>query len=59
MKLLMFNTKNFLYKTFKKTVDTVENIEKEENIGDTIAVFFLNSEKEDEERLTKVPPHIY
>jgi len=53
MKLLMFNAKNFWYRTFSKTIEAVEDVEKEEELEDALVVF-LNTEKEDEERFAKV-----
>ncbi|MCP8316155.1 MAG: threonyl-tRNA synthetase editing domain-containing protein [archaeon] len=53
MKLLMFNTKEFWYKTFSKTVESVEDLMKEDKWEDAL-VIFLNVEKEDEEKPNKV-----
>lgn len=53
MKLLMFNVKEFWYKTFSKTLEDVEEIEKEEIIKDAIVVF-ANVEKEDEEKTARI-----
>ena len=53
MKLLMFNVKEFWYKTFSKTLEDVEEIEKEEIIKDAIVVF-ANVEKEDEEKTARM-----
>lgn len=49
MKLLMFNVKEFWYKTFSKTLEVVEEIEKEEIIKDAVVVF-ANVENKDEEK---------
>jgi len=49
MKLLMFHVNEFWYKTFSKTLDNVEKVEKEEKIGKSLVVF-IQAEKEDEER---------
>ena len=49
MKLLMFDVHEFWYKTFSKTIENVETIEKEETITDAIVVF-ANVEKEDEDK---------
>ena len=53
MKLLMFHVNEFWYKTFSKTLDNVEKVEKEEKIGKSLVVF-IQAEKEDEERKDKV-----
>lgn len=53
MKLLMFNVKEFWYKTFSKTLEDVEKIEKEETVKDAIVVF-ANVEKEDEEKSARI-----
>ncbi len=53
MKLLMFNVKEFWYKTFSKTLEDVEKIEKEETIEDTLVVF-ANVERRDEERTARI-----
>ena len=53
MKMLMFDTQYFWYDTFSKTLENVEDIEKEEKIEDT-AVVFIHAEMEDEEKKSKV-----
>lgn len=53
MKILMFDTEYFWYKTFKKTLENVDDIKKEEKIENT-AVFFIHVESKDEERKNKV-----
>lgn len=53
MKLLMFNVKEFWYKTFSKTLEDVKEIEKEETIEDAVVVF-ANVEKEDEEKTGRI-----
>ncbi|UGV40769.1 threonyl-tRNA synthetase editing domain-containing protein [Methanococcoides orientis] len=53
MKILMFDTEYFWYDTFSKTLDHVEDTEKEEKIADN-AVVFIHVEVEDEERKNKV-----
>lgn len=53
MKLLMFNTKEFWYKTFERTIEAAEDFEEEEKIENTL-VIFINAEKEDEEKSGKV-----
>jgi nanoRNase/pAp phosphatase (c-di-AMP/oligoRNAs hydrolase) len=53
LKLLMFNVEGFWYKTFRKTLEDVEEeIEKEETVKDAIVVF-ANVEKEDEEKRSR------
>jgi len=53
LKLLMFNVKEFWYMTFSKTLEDVEEIEKEETIKDALVVF-ANVEKEDEEKTAEI-----
>lgn len=53
MKLLMFDTNCFWYKTFSKTVETAETCEREEYTTDSL-VIFVNVEKEDEAQKDKV-----
>lgn len=53
MKMLMFDTEYFWFDTFSKTLESVEDIEKEEKIEHT-AVVFIHVELEDEERKNKV-----
>lgn len=53
MKLLMFHVNEFWFKTFSKTLDNVDKIDKEETIGKSL-VIFIHVEKEDEERKDKV-----
>lgn len=53
MKMLMFDTKYFWFETFSKTLDHVDDIEREEKIEDT-AVVFIHVEAEDELRKSKV-----
>jgi len=53
MKLLMFNTDSFWYKTFSKTVESAEVLDKEETTTDAL-VIFMNVEKEDEAQKDKV-----
>lgn len=53
MKLLMFNVKEFWYKTFSKTIEDVEEIEEEETVKDAIVVF-ANVEKGDEEQTARI-----
>lgn len=45
----MFDTPEFWYKTFEKTVDDVERVNEEKTVNDSIVVF-LQSESEDEGR---------
>ena len=53
LKLLMFNVREFWYKTFSKTLENVEENEKEETFRDVIVVF-ANVEKEDEEKTARM-----
>ncbi len=53
LKLLMFNVKEFWYKTFSKTLEDIKEIEKEETIKDAIVVF-ANVENEDEENKARI-----
>lgn len=53
MKLLMFNVKEFWYKTFSKTLVAVGEIEEEETVKEAIVVF-VNVEKEDEEKSARI-----
>ncbi len=53
MKLLMFDTEDFWYKTFSKTVDSAEACEVEESITDSL-VIFINIEKEDVDQKDRV-----
>ncbi|SES89767.1 editing domain of threonyl-tRNA synthetase [Methanococcoides vulcani] len=53
MKMLMFDTEYFWFETFSKTLDHVDDIEREEKIEDT-AVVFIHVEAEDELRKNKV-----
>jgi hypothetical protein len=49
----MFNVKDFWYKTFSKTIEDVEENDKEESITDAIVVL-ANVEKEDEENPNRI-----
>jgi D-Tyr-tRNAtyr deacylase len=53
MKMLLFDTEKFWYDTYSKTLENVEDVEKEEEISDT-AVVFVHAEMEDENRKNKV-----
>lgn len=53
LKLLMFDTNDFWYKTFSKTVESAETCNKEELTTDSL-VIFINVEKEDEAQKDKV-----
>jgi D-Tyr-tRNAtyr deacylase len=53
MKLLMFHVNEFWYKTFSKTLNNVEKVEKEDKIGKGLVVF-VQVEKDDEDRKDKV-----
>ncbi len=49
----MFDAEYFWYKTFRKTIENVEDIQKEEKI-ENAAVFFIHVELEDEARMNKL-----
>ncbi|MCK5402915.1 threonyl-tRNA synthetase editing domain-containing protein [Candidatus Bathyarchaeota archaeon] len=53
MKLLMFNTKEFWYKTYSKTIERLKDITKEQCIKESL-IIFANVEKEDEEKSRKI-----
>lgn len=53
MKLLMFDTKEFWYKPFSKTIENVPDADREEQFPETLVVF-INIEAEDEARNGKV-----
>ena len=53
MKLLMFNTKEFWYKTYSKTIERLKDITKEQCIKESL-IIFANVEKEDEEKSPKI-----
>ena len=53
MKLLMFNTKEFWYKTYSKTIERLKDITKEQCIKEFL-IIFANVEKEDEEKSRKI-----
>jgi len=53
MKLLMFYTRDWWYKTASKTLETAPDIEIEETMHNAVAIFF-HSEAEDEERYDSV-----
>ena len=53
MKLLMFYTKEWWYKTAAKTLETAPDMEIEESIHDAVVIFF-HAEAEDEARLDSV-----
>lgn len=53
MKLLMFYTKEWWYKTASKTLETAPDIEIEESMPDAV-VFFFHCETEDEEKYGSV-----
>ena len=52
MKLLMFDTNDFWYKTFSKTIESAETCDKEESTENSL-VIFINVEKEDESQKNK------
>ncbi|WP_440951801.1 threonyl-tRNA synthetase editing domain-containing protein [Methanococcoides sp. FTZ1] len=49
----MFDAEYFWFDTFSKTLENVEDVEKEEKIENT-AVIFIHVELEDEERTSKI-----
>ncbi|MHA2315263.1 MAG: threonyl-tRNA synthetase editing domain-containing protein, partial [Candidatus Hermodarchaeia archaeon] len=49
MKLLMFNVREFWYKTYTKTFKEVKDADEEESFKDAIVVF-ANVEREDQEQ---------
>lgn len=53
MKLLMFNVREFWFRTHSKTVETMPDAE-EEKLIDNALVVFINAEKEDETRAQSV-----
>lgn len=53
MKLLMFNTKEFWYKTYSKTIERLKDITREQCIKESL-IIFANVEKEDEEKSRKI-----
>jgi hypothetical protein len=53
MKLLMFDTNDFWYKTFSKTIESAETCDKEESTVNSL-VIFINVEKEDESQRIKL-----
>ena len=53
VKLLMFNTDNFWYRTFEKTVDHISSADTEASAQDAL-VIFINVEKEDEAQRDRV-----
>lgn len=53
MKLLMFDSQEFWYKTFSKTIEEAETVNEGKKVDDSVVVF-LQSESEDEARSGKV-----
>ena len=53
MKLLMFYTKEWWYKTASKSLEGVPDIDREESANNAVVIFF-HSEAEDESRLESV-----
>lgn len=53
MKLLMFNTREFWYRPFKKTLDSTQESGREELVKDAL-VIFIHVEQADEEKKDKV-----
>jgi Archaea-specific editing domain of threonyl-tRNA synthetase. len=49
----MFDTNDFWYKTFSKTVESAETCDKEESVADSL-VIFINVEQEDEGQKDKI-----
>ncbi len=49
----MFDTNDFWYKTFSKTVESAETCDKEESVADSL-VIFINVEQEDENQKDKI-----
>jgi divalent metal cation (Fe/Co/Zn/Cd) transporter len=53
MKILMFHVGEFWYKTYSKTLDSVDTLEKEAKTNEGTVVF-IHVEKEDEDRENKL-----
>ncbi|MFP4655764.1 MAG: threonyl-tRNA synthetase editing domain-containing protein [Methanohalobium sp.] len=53
MKMLLFDTEYFWYDTYSKTLENVEDVEKQDEIKDTTVVF-IHAESEDEKKTSKV-----
>ncbi|MEN6396510.1 MAG: threonyl-tRNA synthetase editing domain-containing protein [Methanoregula sp.] len=53
MKLLMFNTGEFWYRTYQKTIGSVDTEDREELVKEAL-VIFVNVEKDDEQRMDVV-----
>jgi len=53
MKILMFDSPEFWYRTFSKTLESVESMNEEKTVKDSI-VIFLQSESEDESQNERV-----
>ena len=53
MKLLMFYTREWWYRTASKTLETAPDIDIDESMQNAVAIFF-HSEAEDEERYDSV-----
>ncbi|MFH1835404.1 MAG: threonyl-tRNA synthetase editing domain-containing protein, partial [Methanobacteriota archaeon] len=53
MKLLMFDSPEFWYKTYSKTLEDAKTVDEDKKLGDLVVVF-LQSESGDEERKGKV-----
>jgi len=49
----MFNTGEFWYRTYSKTIENTESISKEETVKDSL-VIFIHVEKEDEEKAGEI-----
>jgi hypothetical protein len=53
MKLLMFQAKRFHFRSFQRTLETVEEVDVEETVSDA-AVIFFHAEAKDEAQQSKV-----
>jgi len=53
MKMLMFDTEHFWFDTFEKSLENMDDIQREDEI-ENAAVAFIHVEKEDEEKGSKV-----
>lgn len=49
----MFNTETFWYKTYRKTIERIKDIQMEQQINNSL-IIFVNVEKEDEENYQKI-----
>jgi ADP-heptose:LPS heptosyltransferase len=53
MKLLMFNTEEFWFKTYRKTIEQIKDNTQEQHIRESL-IIFINVEKKDEENPHKI-----